>query len=259
MSPATAECSTRSWTSGVDPLRSRPPEHAERRGGQVGLVQHAGAHRIVDVVVDVGDAVDDPHDAAFERARHRRASGVADDPVAHVVVEIEADAVALEDVDDPQRVLIVAEGAVEALAQARIQHGLADVAERRVAEVVPEADRLREVLVEPQRARDRARDLRDLDRVREPRAVVVALGRDEDLRLVLQAPEGLGVHDPVAIALQRRAQPAVGLRDAPARRPRARRRRRERLLLERGAARREGGCDGAGICVRVHGGDSRTR
>ena len=99
----------------------------------------------------------------------------------------------------------------EALAQAAVDDRLADVAERRVAEVVAEPDRLGEVLVEPERARDGARDLRDLERVRHARAVVIALGRDEDLRLVLQAPERLAVHDPVAVALQRRAQRAVGL------------------------------------------------
>ena len=57
----------------------------------------------------------------------------------------------------------------------------------------------------------------DLERVREPRAVVVALGRDEHLRLVLEPPERLGVHDPVAVALERRAQRAVVLRHARAR------------------------------------------
>ena len=61
---------------------------------------------------------------------------------------------------------------------ARVEHVverlLAGVAERRVARVVPEADRLDEVLVEPQRPRDDARDRRRLERVRHPGAVVVA-------------------------------------------------------------------------------------
>ena len=61
-------------------------------------------------------------------------------------------------------------------------------------------------------ARDGARDPGRLERVREPRAVVVALGRDEHLRLVLQ-PERLGVHDPVAIPLERGA--VLGVRPAP--------------------------------------------
>ena len=73
---------------------------------------------------------------------------MAEDAVADVVVEVQPRAVVLEDVDDPQRVLEVAEAAAEALAQARVEHRLADVAERRVAEVVAQADRLGEVLVE---------------------------------------------------------------------------------------------------------------
>ena len=72
--------------------------------------------------------------------------------------------------------------------------------ERGVPQVVPERDRLGEVGVEPQRARDAARDLRHLEGVREPRPVVVALGREEDLRLVHEAPERLGVDDPVPVA-----------------------------------------------------------
>ena len=100
----------------------------------------------------------------------------------------------------------MAEAAAEALAQARVEHALADVAERRVAEVVPEPDRLGQVLVEPERPGDGARDPARLERVGQAGAVVVALGRDEDLRLVLEAPERLRVDDPVAVALERRAQ-----------------------------------------------------
>ena len=79
-----------------------------------------------------------------------------------------------------------------------------EVAERCVAEVVAERDRLGQVLVQPQRAGDRARDLDDVQRVGEPDPVVVALRREEHLRLVLQPAERLGVHDPVAVALEAR-------------------------------------------------------
>ena len=106
--------------------------------------------------------------------------------------------------------------------------------ERRVAGVVPEADRLDEILVEAERASDDAGDAGRLERVGHPGAVVVAGGVDEDLRLALQAPERLGVDDPVAVALERR--PDVGLRLGPepaARLVRADRERREGVVLER--------------------------
>jgi hypothetical protein len=106
----------------------------------------------------------------------------------------------------------VAKAHPEALFQAVIQHLLADVPEGRVPEVVSETDRLDQILVQAQRAGHCTRDRGDLERVRQPRAVVIASRRHEHLCLVLQPAERLAVHDPVAVALKRRAQRAVLLR-----------------------------------------------
>ena len=98
----------------------------------------------------------------------------------------------------------------------------------------PERDRLGEVLVQPERSRDRPGDLADLERVREPDPVVVALGREEHLRLVLQPAERLRVDDAVAVALE--AGPERGRAARRRSRPFARRGqrgvRRERLALD---------------------------
>ena len=88
------------------------------------------------------------------------------------------------------------------------------MAERRVAQVVAERDRLGQLLVQAQHLGDGPRDLRHLEGVGQPRAVVVAGRREEDLRLVLQAPERLAVDDAVAVALERRANRVVALPDA---------------------------------------------
>jgi hypothetical protein len=61
-----------------------------------------GSHRVVDVVVDVRHTVHHPHDPALERLRQRRAAGVADDPVAHLLGQIQSRPVALEMLDHPQ-------------------------------------------------------------------------------------------------------------------------------------------------------------
>ncbi len=101
----------------------------------------------------------------------------------------------------------------------RVERFLAGMAERRVAEIVGQRQRLGEILVERQRAGDAARDLRHLEAVGEPRAVMVALVIDEDLGLVLQAAEGGGMDDAVAVALERRARRALrlGMKAAAAR------------------------------------------
>src|SRR5437667_2417893 len=87
-----------------------------------------------------------------------------------------------------------------AVAQEAVQDALARVAEGRVAEVVTERDRLRQVLVQSEGSSGAARDLGDLDRVRQARAEVVSLVGYEDLRLVLVTPEGSRVDDAVAVA-----------------------------------------------------------
>jgi hypothetical protein len=92
-----------------------------------------------------------------------------------------------------------------------IERALAGMAERRVSEVVRKGERLGEILVEAERPGDGAGDLRNFETVREPRAQVVALVMDEDLRLVLEPPERVGVDDAVAVALERRAQRVLRL------------------------------------------------
>ena len=93
--------------------------------------------------------------------------------------------------------------------------------ERRVTEIVRQRGSLGQVLIEPKRASQRAGDLRDLQRVREPGAVVVALVRNEDLGLVRKAAEGGGMDDAVAVAPEIAAGAArwLGVK-APAARPR---------------------------------------
>ena len=85
-----------------------------------------------------------------------------------------------------------------------------------MADIVGEAQRLGEILVEAERARHRPADLGDLEAVGEPDPEMIAVGRDEDLGLVAQAAERDRMDDPVAIALE-------GVARAPAGRPPARR------------------------------------
>jgi hypothetical protein len=91
----------------------------------------------------------------------------------------------------------------------RLQRVLAGMAEGRVADVVGEAQRLGQILVEAERARQRAADLRDFEAVGEADPEMVAVGRDEDLGLVAQAAERDRVDDPVAVALEGVARAAA--------------------------------------------------
>ncbi len=213
-------------------IRAEPvaPSSSISSRGQVLGAKDPRPQRVVDVVVDVGDAVDELDDPPLQRRRLARA-GVVEDAIAHLLGEVEPAPVSLQHLDHPQRVLVVLEAGAAALAQRRVERLLAGVPEGRVAEVVPEPDRLGQVLVEAERPGNRAGDPTGLQRVGEAGSVVIPLGRDEDLGLVLEPPEGLRVDDAVAVALEGRAQRAIRLRDGTFRGVRTSRLGREELLL----------------------------
>jgi hypothetical protein len=92
------------------------------------------------------------------------------------------------------------------------------VTARSVANVVGEAHGLQQGGVEAYSATHRGGDLRHLERMGEPGALVVC-GEDEDLRLAGEAPESRRVQHPVSVALEARAEGIGLLRALPS--PRA--------------------------------------
>jgi hypothetical protein len=79
---------------------------------------------------------------------------------------------------------------------------LAGVREWRMPDVVREGERLRQILIQAEHTRDRPRNLRHFDRVREtiPK-VIVKTGR-ENLRLVFQPAESTCVDNAITIPLE---------------------------------------------------------
>ena len=100
--------------------------------------------------------------------------------------------------------------------QAAIQRPLAGMAERRMAEVMRQRQRLGQILVEAELPGQRAGDLRHFKRMGEPGAVMIPLMEHEHLGFVLQAAECGGVDHPVAIAPERAAGLGRRLVDQPA-------------------------------------------
>jgi hypothetical protein len=86
-----------------------------------------------------------------------------------------------------------------------IQRVLAGMAERRVAKIVRERNRLNEIFADAQVTGDRARNLCHFERVRQTRAKQVAFVIDEDLGLVFEPAKCGRMHDAVAIALKLRS------------------------------------------------------
>ena len=199
----------------------------QRQLDQLVDLKEARAEAVVDVVIVVGDVVRDRRDLRFEprpasssRSRSPFASAIAQlglgdrpvmlrQPLERLPAQVQAVEIRIgifEPGHDPKGLRIVIEAA--GLGEGGVQRVLAGVAEGRVAEVVRQAQRLGQILVEAERARNRPADLRDLEAVGEANAIMVAVGRDEHLRLVAEPAKGDGVDDSVAVALEGVARPA---------------------------------------------------
>src|SRR6185437_8142506 len=97
----------------VDALRAAVSEQGHLCERELCRVEDPEADGIVDVVVDVGHAVDDPDDLALE-ARGLLRAGVREDSVANLFGEIQR-------LCDPQRLLVVPKAPIETLLQSRIE------------------------------------------------------------------------------------------------------------------------------------------
>ena len=84
--------------------------------------------------------------------------------------------------------------------EAAIERALAGMPEGGMAEIVGERQRLGQILVETERAGERARDLGDLESVGQPGAKMIPFVEDEDLGLVRESAKRGGVDDAVAVA-----------------------------------------------------------
>ena len=75
-----------------------------------------------------------------------------------------------------------------------------------MTEIMRQTDRFDQILVCAEGARERPADLRDFERMRQARPVIIALVVDENLRFIFKPSERCGVDDAVFIALERAAK-----------------------------------------------------
>src|SRR5262249_53558038 len=115
------------------------------------------------------------------------------------VEAIEQRILPLQPGDDAEALDVV----VEASARGHdlVERALARMPERRMPEVVGQRRRPGQAPARPRRGREGPCALRRLEAGREPRAVVVALVKDEYLRLVHETPERGRMQHPVTVAL----------------------------------------------------------
>ena len=113
--------------------------------------------------------------------------------VTHFLRQIQSLAFLLQHFHNPHALLVVP----EPFRADPVQHRLAGMAEWCVAEIVSQGNGLCQILVQAKCPRYRPGDLRDLQRMGQPRPVVIAERREKHLRLMLEPAERLRVQDAV--------------------------------------------------------------
>jgi len=221
------------------PLRHRT---SERCRNEIVHRKKSGAQSVVDVVIHIsyvvgngGDLRLDPRPARQiqrplsveirNRPRKRCSSARQRTVMLHQsfkrfpgeIETVERGVAMLERRQEPERVGVVIEAADRG--GRGVERILPGMAERRVAEIVGEAQCLGEILIDGEHPRHRARNLGDFERMGKAGAVVIAFVLHEDLRLVLQAAKRGGMDNAVAIALVARSGRAFRLGMKPSAAP----------------------------------------
>ena len=164
--------------------------------GNIGDLQNTCAAGVVNIVIDIGNAVGKLNQKSLKRCG-AAITRVGNDTVAHLPGQIQTLSALFQMIDHANALHIMSKLGVEALS-----HGLlACMSEGRMPQIVTKRDGLGQILVKAQGTRQRACDLRDLQRMRQSRAVVIAHRGEEHLRFVHQAAERLAVRDAVAVTL----------------------------------------------------------
>ncbi|MPM80179.1 hypothetical protein SDC9_127226 [bioreactor metagenome] len=123
------------------------------------------------------------------------------DTVAHLPGQVEA-ALAFKHLNHAQALLVMAKAA----ADQAVHCTLPDMSKWRMAQIMPQGNRLRQILIEPQPPGNAARHLGDFKRMRQAGTVMVPLRRNKYLRFELKAAKALGMNNAVSVTLELAAQ-----------------------------------------------------
>ena len=159
------------------------------------LHENASPDCIVDVVIDIGYLIRKTEHLALQGAGSARC-GMVQDTVQYFPCQVQAGALLLHTLHDSHALFVMGKMVYA------VQGALPCVAKRRMPQIVAQCNCLYQILIQPEGLCNRPRILRDLQRMRQPCPIVIPFGQQKNLGLLLQAPEGLAVQNPVPVALK---------------------------------------------------------
>ncbi len=180
----------------VNSVTVRTAKYVRYALGDILIAQDSCPNCIVDIVIHIGDLVTSAYNLPLQ-CLGNICPGMSKNSHANLICQIQPSAVMLQNVHDPQTLLIVMERDTQTFAQC----GLPRVAEWRVSQIMPHCNCLSQILIQAKCPRYCSGNSADLQRVGHPGPIVVSLRTQENLSFVHQPPKGLTVHNSVDISL----------------------------------------------------------
>ena len=162
-------------------------QNVRRRLGQVGFLQHTRTHSVVNVVIDISNFVRQTDDITL--FRNGDLVRVAGDAVLNFICKVQTLAVVFDIINNSHALEVV----LKTVGTNLIEDIFPRMTERRVPQIVPQSNSLRQILIQAESTGNRPCYLGDLKRVGKTCPVVISHGRKENLRFLLQPSERIAV------------------------------------------------------------------
>ena len=127
----------------INTLRFTCPQYSGDFPGNFLLIQHAGALRILNVMIDIGDSVCQANNPSFQ-CKGLLPAGVAVNSIQHLFRQVQPLAIFFKFFDYPYTLLVMA----EALRVQLVESPFSRMAKRRMAQIMRQGDGFCQILVQ---------------------------------------------------------------------------------------------------------------
>ena len=111
----------------------------------IAFLENAGTNRIIDIVIDVCDAVGNPDNAPLQRLC-RCSAGVAENAISHFICKVQTLSVVFQKIHNPDTLLKMP----KSIGHNAVERPFAGMAERGMTEIMTKRDGFGKILIEAQ-------------------------------------------------------------------------------------------------------------
>ena len=172
-----------------------------------------GPDGIVNIMIDICDLIRKADDFPLHGHRHP-GCGMVHHTIPDFLCQIQAFTVFFQQLHNPDTLIIM----FESIGVKFIKNILACMTERRMSQIMPQGNGLRQILIHPKGSGYGPGNLGDFQRMCQPRPVMIPGRRQKNLSFMLHPPKRLGMKNPVSVSLIHRTYVTLGFLSVPSER-----------------------------------------